>query len=108
MIALVGGPRSVAVVKIRADGSIAYRSVKSSKGVVIGNLPYVDPMPENEIVSLVARKPAFRRPFVAVEYISGSVYVAQLNARRMELGKWKHVDVGPGMPILARVRRKRR
>ncbi len=92
MIALVGGPRSISVIRpvwMPEGLSLLYRNTKSSRGVIVGLLPR-----DEEPISLAARKPAFRRPIVVVEHEDMSVYATVID-RNMRLAKWRRVDLVP-------------
>ena len=89
MIALIAHGTGVAVVRV-TDRGISYRSVNSSAGVIIGQLPG-DGHVGGGLVSMVARKPVFRKAFIVVEFADGAVFAAQMG-RGMKLGNWKYVD----------------
>lgn len=95
MFTLVGG-RSVAVIRPvwsyeMATGEglyLHYRSVKSSKGIIIGPLPRSSEQP----IGLQALRPLFGgRPVVIVEYEDKAMYAAKIV--RALLKKWKRIDL---------------
>lgn len=88
MISLIASHRTVAVVQyIPGSNQLMHRSIKSSRGKILGNIPKA-----GKIISLKSRNPAMRRPWIAVEYADGTVYAAQIT-RKYVLGPWREVPL---------------